>query len=170
MRKIRERLAEVQLQVLEDCGPDKDGEGEAARQKARKSRKRRANDAMIADMEETPEAARSSMLAVRRRPRTKNAVPPAATLPEATPSLTPFEMLSAKAHASHTLVTCDTLACCRRCGAITSFTKGRLILLAKPCNGVPNASGKANLEALQRGVNPLVPLRALRAAKAARRP
>ena len=37
-------------------------------------------------------------------------------------------------------------------------------------DGVPNARGKANLEALERGVNPLVPLRALRAAKAARRP
>ena len=65
--KIRERLADSQMQVLEDCGPDRDGEGEHERQQAKRSRKRRASDGIIHALEAAPEATEAPTQRIRKR-------------------------------------------------------------------------------------------------------
>ena len=160
------------MQVLEDCGPDRDGEGEHERQQAKRSRKRRAIDGIIHALASAPEATEAPAQRIRKRLRTKTSVlrETAVVAPcVAAEPLTPFEKLRSRAHESHRLAATDSLAYCRRCGAMTSLLNGRLIILAKPCNGVPNARGKANLEALARGRNPLEELRLSKETKAAKR-
>ena len=165
--KVRRRLLAVQELVLAECGPDR-AEEEAGRDRAAATRRRRgvkhkAGGNWIRDdpVEPLPPCPPPPAAATGQQEEEA----PGPTSPDvsrrASSDVTRerreqvIAAVRAKAHPSHDLAGNLEVVWCTACCSVTSVSKGRLTLLAKPCRRKATERARSRVDGLERGLNPL---------------